>query len=671
MDKDNSSRKLVLGIDTGGTYTDGVLLNYDSREVLATHKSLTTKRDFAIGIERVIEGIAIEDPSEIRMVSVSTTLATNAIAEGKGKRVALLLVGYDPELISSFNMGARFATPNYYYCDGGHDLYGREKQELDLPGILDKINEVKRDVDAIAISSYFSPLNPEHENRVYEAASRVCDLPIVLGHQLSTRLGSVERATTAALNASLLAVLQDFVIAVRRAMENRHIDAPLMMVRGDGTLMSDEFASRTPVETIHSGPAASAIGGRFLSGLDDALVLDVGGTTTDLALIEDGEVTVSEEGATVGDYETAVSAADLFSVALGGDSHITLGREKHIRLGPERVLPLAHLAADYPNVKSRLRALARRTWSEASPEWLEYWFLLREPEDSRVLQSAHAKNLVELLDGGPKPVPEIIEHLDVLHAAQIGADDLWRQEIIGKAGLTPTDLLHVEGRYTPWDIEASELALQVFSQYQFEEPDEIRDRAWRQAVEMIVHAAVTFLSKQTLAPPTEGGREKDDIARWFFFNSVYNTHPHLETLFRLRESIVGIGAPASFFLEKVAEVLHTDLILPEHHEVANALGAIAGSVMVSEEVLVYPRLDSSGLEVLGYYVQTSEDRKDFDDEELKESLAYAKDLARERALGAAIRSGADNPEVVVEMETEGLDTYRIRAKAMGNPRLAR
>jgi N-methylhydantoinase A/oxoprolinase/acetone carboxylase beta subunit len=670
LDRDNNSR-LVLGIDTGGTYTDGVLLNYDSREVLATHKSLTTKRDFAIGIERVIEGIAIGDPSEIRMVSVSTTLATNAIAEGKGKRVALLLVGYDPELISSFKMGARFATPNYYYFDGGHDLYGREKEELDLAGILDKVNEVKRDVDAIAVSSYFSPLNPEHENRVYEAVSRVCDLPIVLGHQLSTRLGSVERATTAALNASLLAVLQDFVIAVRRAMENRQIDAPLMMVRGDGTLMSDEFASRTPVETIHSGPAASAIGGRFLSGLDDALVLDVGGTTTDLALIEGGEVTVSEEGATVGDYETAVSAADLFSVALGGDSHITLGREKHIRLGPERVVPLAHLAVDYPNVRSRLQALSRRSWSEASPDWLEYWYLLRDPEDPRLLQSAQAKKLVKFLESGPKPVPEIIDHLDVLHVAQIGVDELWRQEIIGKAGLTPTDLLHVEGRYTPWDVEASKLALQVFSQYQFKETDEVRETAWRQAVEMVLHAAVTFLSKQTLAPPTEDRQEQNNIGRWFFFNSIYSTHPHLETLFRLREPIVGIGAPAGFFLEEVAEALHTKLILPEHHEVANALGAIAGSVMVVEEVLVYPRLDSSGLEVLGYYVQTSEDRKDFDEEELGASLAYAKDLARERALGAAVRSGADNPEVVVEMQTEGLDTYRIRAKAMGNPRLAR
>lgn len=672
MDTDKSSRKLVLGIDTGGTYTDGVLLDYGSREVLVTHKSLTTKRDFAIGIEQVIEGISIEDPSEIRMVSVSTTLATNGIAEGKGKRVALLLIGYDPELISSFDMAGRFATPNYYYFDGGHDLYGREKEALDLPAILDQVSAIKGDVDAIAVSSYFSPLNPEHENRVYEAVSRVCDLPIVLGHQLTTHLGSVERATTAALNASLLAVLQDFVIAVRRAMERRQIDAPLMMVRGDGTLMSDEFASRTPVETIHSGPAASAIGGRFLSGLDDALVLDVGGTTTDLALIEGGEVSVSEEGATVGGYETAVSAADLFSVALGGDSHIRLNREKRIVLGPERVLPIARLVAEYPTVKSRLQGLSRRAWSDAGPDWLEYWFLLREPENERLVRTAQMKRLVEFLRSGPKPVPDIVDHVEVLHVAQIGAEELWRQEILGKSGLTPTDLLHVEGRYSPWDSEAAQLALQVFASDQFKEPDEVRETVWSRAVEMIVHAVVTFLSKKTLTPPTETKPEgEDDIGHWFFYNSIYGQHPHLETLFRLREPLVGIGAPAEFFLEEVAGALNAQLILPEHHEVANALGAIAGSVMVVEEVLVYPRLDKSGLEVMGYYVQTSEDRKDFEQEALDECLGYAKDLARERALAAAVRSGADSPEVVTSMETEGLDTYRIQARAMGNPRLAK
>jgi N-methylhydantoinase A/oxoprolinase/acetone carboxylase beta subunit len=673
---------LVLGIDTGGTYTDGVLLDYRSRKVLASHKSLTTKRDFSIGIENVIEGIRIEDPSAIRMVSISTTLATNAIAEGKGKRVALFLIGYDPDLIASFQMEHRFVTPLFTYFEGGHDLYGQEKAALDLPAILARVNEIRGQVDAIAVSSYFSPLNPEHENRAYEAISRISDLPIVLGHQLSTRLGSVERATTAALNASLLAVLQDFVIAVRRAMDRRHIDAPLMVVRGDGTLMSDEFAARTPVETIHSGPAASAIGGRFLSGLDDMLVVDVGGTTTDIALIRDGQVTVSEEGATVSGYKTSVSAANLLSIALGGDSHITLSREKEIAIGPERVTPLAYLAWVHPGVGKQLQALRRRPWAQATPDWLEYWFLLREPEDAAPFETGRERELVEFLRSGPRPVPEILRHLGLLHAGQIGARELLRQEIIGQAGLTPTDLMHVEGTYDQWDAGASAAALEVFAHHQFLEPDDLRPQIWDQIRQKIVHAALTFLSEKKLELPlgrrAAATRQRDerhvspkdeDIGRWFFYNSLYDTHPQLETQIRLRLPMIGIGAPAGIVLASAAEALNTELVLPEYHFVANAVGAIAGTVMVTEEILVYPRLDSSGLEVVGYYVQASDERHEF--EAAAEALAHARRLAEERALGAAIRSGADNPQVMVETSADGLDTYRVRAKAVGNPRLTR
>jgi len=663
---DSPPRSLVLGIDTGGTYTDGVLLEYHSRQVLASHKSLTTKRDLSIGIEKVIEGIHIEDPSEIKLVSISTTLATNAIAEGKGKRVALLLIGYDPELVTSFKMQGRFATPYFYYFRGGHNLYGQEKEELDLPGLLAKVGEIKGQVDAIAVSCYFSPLNPEHENRIYQAVSGVCDLPIVLGHQLSTKLGSVERATTAALNASLLAVLQDFVIAVRRAMERRQIDAPLMVVRGDGTLMSDEFAARTPVETIHSGPAASAIGGRFLSRLDEALVVDIGGTTTDIALIQAGQVTVNEEGATVGDYKTSVKAANLLSIALGGDSHITYNREKKIAIGPERVTPLAYLASQYPQVQAQLKSLARRTWAQAAPEWLEYWFLLREPQDVGLLQTPQERALVEFLRGGPQPVPEILKHLGLLHPVQIGAGDLLRQEIIGKAGLTPTDLLHIEGQYAPWDVESARQAMDVFCRFQSLDPNDARQQVWSQMTKELVCAIITFLSGKKLC---SSALADDDLGSWFFYNSLYSTHPQLETRFRLRQPIVGIGAPAGIFMPPVAEVLHTDLILPEHYEVANAVGAVAGSVMVTEEILVYPRLSSSGLEVMGYYAQTSEDRQEF--EEMDQAIACARALSRERALGAALRSGADNPRVIVEEVTDGLDAFRIRAKAFGNPRLGR
>lgn len=662
----NPSEALVLGIDTGGTYTDGVLLAYHTRQVLASHKSLTTKRDLSIGIDRVIDGIDIQDPGSIKMVSVSTTLATNAIAEGKGKRVALFLIGYDPELVKSFKLDRQFATPNFYYFNGGHDLHGSEKEPLDLSAIQEKTTVIKNQVDAIAISSYFSPLNPEHETRAYNAVTKLCDLPIVLGNQLSTKLGSVERATTAALNASLLAKLQDFIIAVRSAMERRGIKAPLMVVRGDGTLMTDKFAAETPVETIHSGPAASAIGGRFLSQQDDALIVDVGGTTTDLALIRGGEVTISEQGASVAGYKTSVKAANLLSIGMGGDSHITLDRQNEIAIGPERVVPLSYLVHEYPEISVHLKALTQKTWPPPSPIFLEYWFLLREPTNKHIIRSDREKKLVEFLKDGPKPVPAILKELDLFHTNQLSADELLRQEIIGKAGLTPTDLLHVDGRYTPWDVQASKYGLAMFSNFLSWDAKNLTEFIWSQITKIIVRAIVEFLSERKV--PT-GLYNKDDIGAWFFQNSLTPAHPHLDTQIHLKYPIIGLGAPAAIMLKDAAKILHTDLILPDYFYVANAVGAIAGSIMVAEELLVYPRLTESGLDVISYIVQARDDRQEF--EILDEALAFAREFSQERALSAALLSGARNPQVNIEETTDGLDTYRIRAQAVGNPRLAK
>ncbi|MFO7943731.1 MAG: hydantoinase/oxoprolinase family protein [Anaerolineales bacterium] len=666
MNAHNESQKkepLVLGIDTGGTYTDGVLLEYNSHKILATHKSLTTKRDFAIGIENVIAEIDIEDPSAIQMVSVSTTLATNAIAEGKGKRVALFLIGYDPDLIDSFQLSDRFATPNFHYISGGHDLHGHEKEELDLSGLLSKVNEIKRRVDAIAISSYFSPRNPEHEIRAQKAVSSVCELPIVLGHQLSTKLGSVERATTAALNASLLAVLQEFIIAVRRAMEHRGIEAPLMVVRGDGTLMNDEFAARTPVETIHSGPAASAIGGRFLSQKQNALVIDVGGTTTDFALIQDGKVTISEKGATAAGYQTAVKAADLLSIGLGGDSYITTDRKNEIVIGPERVVPLAYLSHQYPNVKQRLQALTRRSWPAPSPAELEYWFLQREIEDESEF-SNREMDLIHLLESGPKPVKNLLEKMDVLDQSQLNIQDLWREEILGKSGFTPTDILHIEGLHTPWDIEASQASLTVFCNYLSMEKEAFLKFIWDEIARKIASAVVHFLTEKKI-PGDEV--EEENLGKWFLTNSLFPHHPHLETSIQLRDSIVGIGAPAQVMIQQAADILNTELILPDHYAVANATGAVAGSVMVTEEVLIYPHLSGDKVDVTGYYVQSREERSEYGD--LESALKNAKQQGEEKARSAALRSGADNPQVVVDVLQEGMDTYRVTAKAVGKPRL--
>jgi N-methylhydantoinase A/oxoprolinase/acetone carboxylase beta subunit len=460
--------------------------------------------------------------------------------------------------------------------------------------------------------------------------------------------------------------LQEFVVAVRRALARRQIEAPLMVVRGDGTLMSADFAAATPVETIHSGPAASAIGGRFLSRLDEALVIDVGGTTTDIALVEGGEVAVNEEGARVDGYKTAVQAANLLSIPLGGDSHIHQSKEGNLAVGPERVVPLAYLAHRYPQVQAQLKTVFHRIRTLTSSEWLEYWFLLRDP-GNEAAQTAGERDLLALLRQGPQPVPRILEQLKLFHPGQIEAGELWRREILGKAGLTPTDLLHVDGRYTPWCVEAAGVAVEIFYRFLYPSADELHRAVWRRMTEMVSGAVLTFLSQRAVPPP--GRPSQADLGRWFFDNSLYDIHPHLESRLRLRLPVIGIGAAAEIVLAGMADVLHTELVLPPHHQVANAVGAVAGSVMVAEEVLVYPRLSEEGLEVFGYYVQGRDGRTRFGD--LEAALAHARQLGREGALDAARRAGADNPQVTIAEIGSGLDTYRVRAEAVGNPRLAK
>jgi len=656
-------RDLVLGIDTGGTYTDGVLLDYHSKEVVRVAKALTTHHDLTIGILEAVDALKIETPEQVKLVSISTTLATNSIAEGKGKPVALFLLGYDPELIQAFNLAPRFATPHYFYIKGGHDLYGQPQCDLDVATLREKAEQVKPQVEAIAVSGYFSPLNSEHEEQAFDVLSGTTGLPIVLGHQLATKLDSIERATTATLNASLLAVLQDFIVSVREAMVQRGLTAPLMVVRGDGTLMSADVADRRPVETVHSGPAASAIGGYFLSGVPRALVVDIGGTTTDIALVDGGRVTVREEGTTVGGHRTAVRAAHVRSIGLGGDSHITFDRENQLLIGPQRVVPLAYLAHKHPRVARELRALFAAGPSEAALDALTYWYLVREP-----LSLPGASRAWELMaylkKEGPRPVAQILKHLGVYHPLQLGADQLIRQGIIGRAGLTPTDLLHVTGEYAPWDAEVAAYATELVARLRGMTTAEFIALVKDRMAQAVTAEIIAFLTGCPI-PPEPMTRRCQNLGRWCFDNSWRQMNPYLQTRFILEVPLIGIGAPAGIFLPRVAEALHTELILPPYYAVANAVGAVAGSVVVTKEARIYPRL--AEFKITGYYVQSEIGRWLYG--ELNEALAHAREVVGQQALTEAQAAGAVEPHVEFEQLADGPDSYRLRARAVGNPRL--
>jgi len=653
---------LVLGVDTGGTYTDGVLFDHESRRVLATSKTPTTPEDLQACILGALDRLLPEDRSQIRLVSISTTLATNAIAEGKGYPVGLLLLGYDPELAARFRFDEKFGTRRVAYLTGGHTLYGTEQAPLDAEGVAGTARDWIRDVDALAVSGYFSPFDPSHEEAAAKLIAEVSGLPAVLGHQLSTRLNSVERATTAALNAALIPILKDFIEAMRSALDSRGITAPLMVVRGDGALTRAQMAAERPVETVHSGPAASAIGGSFLSELGRAMVVDIGGTTTDLAIVDDGRVLIRDEGTLVGAFRTAVRAADVRSIGLGGDSLIGLDADDQLIVGPERVTPLCQLASREPSVAADLKGRARGLTHRPSPTSVEYWFLQREPR--RAVEDPHAREALAILRQGPISLPSLLDRLGLIHPIQFGGPALVREGVIGRSAVTPTDLLHVSGEFTAWDTEAAQIATKFVSQLRGSTANELIQSVKTLIAERIVAEIVAQISGQEVdrAPSHVSARS---LGTWLFEENLYDRNPYLKSSLRLAMPLVGIGAPAGIFLPPVADLLRTDLVLPPHYEVANAVGAVAANLVVEKEAWIYPQM--RGMHVRGFFAQLADGRRRY--ATLEKALDAARADLAQRAESELRQAGAVDPVLDFERVPDGAESYRVRVRGMANPAL--
>lgn len=655
----------VVGIDTGGTYTDGVLLDYHTRKILAAAKTLTTYDNLTKGVITVLQQLQIEHPSMVKLVGISSTLATNSIAEGKTRRVGLLLIGYDPDLITSYGLDAKFATREFAFFQGGHNAQGEEQCPLDREGIKKWVQEHQNTCDALAISSYFSPLNPKHEEEAMTAIQEISSLPVVLGHQLSTKLDSIKRATTASLNASLVAVMHEFIEAVQDSLRDLGIRAPLMIVKGDGSLMPYTEAAKKPVETILSGPAASSIGGRFLSGQSGALVIDVGGTTTDMAMIENSQIAISEEGARVGDIETAVKAAKIRTACVGCDSHISFISSHEFQVGPDRVVPLSRLASLYPEVERELINLDHKRSAARNVHDIEYWHLSKKIDlESNTLAAKKIRaDLIKILEKRPRSLSQILTKLNVHHPIQLNAEPLIQQGIIERVTLTPTDLLHVNGQINLWSVAGARHVLdyicKLYNWHQGKFIEEVLNRI----VSIMVEEAVIFMARQdaSLRLPEE---LDGSWGRWFFQEGLAEQNQYLSVNISSRFPIIGIGAPANIFIKKVADILHTRFILPSHPHVANAVGAVAGSVIVEKEAIIY--------------VQETQDKRAFmvrfegettSFKESEDAFVYAEKMAIRAARNGANEAGALDPQVQIQRFTEGA-LQRIQARAVGNPRLS-
>ena len=373
------------------------------------------------------------------------------LPKGKRRPAALFLLGYDADLVHKFNLQEAFATDAYFYVEGRMDMEGREQAPLDEVDLLERAAAIRDQVDALAVSAYAGPMNSSQEERAAELLAELTGMPVVQGNHLSSRIGSIQRATTASLNASLLGDAFEFVTAVREMLAKKGITSPLIVVRGDGSLAAAEYAVHRPVEIIHSGPATSAIGGRYLAAVEDALVVDVGGTTTDLAMVENGRTVLNEGEATVGAYRTSVRTIQARSFGLGGDSLVRFDARGAISVGPERVVPLSFLAAHHPEVKKDLMAFLAGGKELRRAEQVEYWMLRREPKTP--MRDARSQRVIEILRAGPQRMAVVLKQVGAVSPLLVDADLLFRREIIDRACLTPTDLMHAGGEFTPWDVE--------------------------------------------------------------------------------------------------------------------------------------------------------------------------------------------------------------------------
>jgi N-methylhydantoinase A/oxoprolinase/acetone carboxylase beta subunit len=637
------ARDLWLGLDTGGTYTDAVLLA-EGRQVVASAKSLTTPWNLAIGIGKALRAVLDLLPTgasraDITLVSMSTTLATNAVVEHRFSPVCALLIGFDDAMVERSGLQRHGGADIVLRVQGGHGAAGEESAALDEAAITRAVLEHAERVEAFAVAANFSVRNPAHELRARKIIRALSPKPVTCAHELSSKLDAPRRALTAALNARLTPQIGRLIEALAQVLANEAVHAPLMIVKGDGSLMKAEIAIEYPVETILSGPAASVVGAGHLTGLANFVVADMGGTTTDIAVVSGGRPVISDQGALVGMWRTMVEAVDVRTSGLGGDSETRFDRQLRLRVGPRKVMPLSLMAHAFPTALPLLRSIAELA---RLPDYATQ-FAFRNPERRPPEHlSSQERRVWEALDLEPRRVSTLVRSAAGLEALHRLADS----GLATVAAFTPSDAMHVLDRQHDWCREAAECGARILATEEHNarasvEPDSARGISER-TVEHVVRETGRILLAAALAHDpgieahskgwgTLGAPLVEEIVAGRQLSSL------LETRMNLARPLVAIGAPAGAYYPEVARRLGAELAIPAHAAVCNAVGAVAGVVSQTVEILV----NQPSFKV--FRVHDPNGIQDYEDP--APALEHARRASRELALAAARRAGAVHPHV--------------------------
>ena len=634
---------LVIGLDTGGTYTDAALVDTADGRVLATGKALTTRDDLSVGVGGAIRRILnIYDgkASDIGLISLSTTLATNAVVEGVGGRVCLLMIGFDRDALERADLARALGQDDVFFIAGGHAADGTQQATLDEAAIRAAADSTGDTVSAYAVAAHFATRNPAHESRARDIIRDVTGCPVTCSHELSSALGGPRRALTAVLNARLINLLDQLVAATEGIMAELSLDCPLMVVKGDGSLIGAHYARSRPVETVLSGPAASLAGAAFLAGTQTAMVADIGGTTTDIALLQNGAPRLKDDGALVGGWKTMVEAADIRTCGLGGDSEVmpvTRGTAGGLTLGPRRAVPLSLLTTQWPEAKNKLV----EQLGVVVPMGTDGRFVIPlMPNGVPAWLTRSEKRLAEkALEMGPTSIAEIAATQLALGAI----DRLISRGLLTLAAFTPTDALHVTGDFDAFDAEAARLGAELMARQ-------------RNGVGTPIATDAADLARATLAELhrrsglalmdaalAHAGMGEGQASNSPLLANLYRTGPQqpagaqqasrlVNLGLDLGVGVIALGASAATHYPQVGKVMAADVTIPENADVAGAVGAAAGTVR--QRVVISVSQPDEGR----FRIHLPSGPKDMTD--MDTALATARDAAGTLAEDRARQAGA-------------------------------
>ncbi len=607
-----------MGIDAGGTYTDSIIIRDSDGKVMDSNKALTTYPDLLEGIRNSIDGLDGKYLKDVKMVSVSTTLATNTILEKNGYPVGLILVG-------DYEIPEQMRVEFHSTVKGGHDHHGAELVPLDMDTVEAFVRKVKDNVSAFAVSSYFSIRNPAHELAIKARIQELTGLPAVCGHELSLDLGAYERGITAYLNAQLIPIAHQFIRSIKEEISRRGMDSRLLMLKCDGSVVGINEALEKPIESIFSGPAASLVGASYLSELETCAVIDVGGTSTDVSMLESGLPELCAEGAVVGGWQTKVKAIKMETSAMGGDSHIWV-RNMKINIGPRRVIPLCVAAVKYPGFLEALKKGRIPAAMHLEENVQPTKFFIRTGAEASDLGKME-QELFDRIGDFPTSLNDIFwETQKTIYPGLL--DPLIRKRLIQAIGFTPTDALHVLGEYTSWDREASKVGAKLLERYTQTDHIKLCKQIKQDVARNMALNLMSFVLKDVPSQEIEKILLSDRF-----------------TQFRMKIPVVLIGGPVVAYLEELKQILDADIIVPEYAEVGNAVGAVVGKGIKRIEILIKSTYTKDRKRLILLF--SPQGRETFGT--YPEALEYAETLGRKLVMEYMNEAGLDKRDVQIEV----------------------